>query len=104
MGRVMLYCQATAGLMITELHNISSENLFAKTGECFRFHYFRLMAIMIFFSAFHCPFLIVVAVSNLACGLFNRHLYDYAFMLIEILCKDLCRNCPVSLSVDRVSF
>ncbi len=45
----------------------------------------------------------VVAVSNLACGLYNRRLYDQAFTLVEIICKDLCKNCPVSLSVDRVS-
>lgn len=45
----------------------------------------------------------VVAVSNLACGLYNRRLYDQAFTLVEILCRDLCKNCPVSLSVDRVT-
>lgn len=47
--------------------------------------------------------LVVIAVSNLACGLYNRRLYDQAFTLVEILCKDLSKNCPVSLSVDRVS-
>lgn len=47
--------------------------------------------------------LAVIAVSNLACGLYNRRLYDQAFTLVEIVCKDLCKNCPVSLSVDRVS-
>lgn len=45
----------------------------------------------------------VVAVSNLACGLYNRRLYDQAFTLVEILCRDLCKNCPISLSVDRVT-
>ena len=45
----------------------------------------------------------VIAVSNLVCGLYNRRLYDQAFTLVEILCKDLHKNCPVSLSVDRVN-
>lgn len=98
----MLYCQATAGLMITELHKLSSENLFIKAGECLTFHYSYYGGHH--FSICHCPFLIVIAVSNLACGLFNRRLYDQAFTLVEILCKDLCRTRPVSLSVDRVSF
>ncbi|XP_038552604.1 separin [Micropterus salmoides] len=75
LDRVLLYCQATAGLM-TELRKLSSENLLIKA---------------------------VIAVSNLACGLYNRRLYDQAFTLVEILCRDLCKNCPVSLSVDRLS-
>ncbi|XP_006807618.1 separin [Neolamprologus brichardi] len=74
--RVLLYCQATAGLMMTELHKLSSENIVIKA---------------------------VIAVSNLACGLYNRRLYEKAFILVEILCRDLCKNCPASLSVDRLS-
>uniref|UniRef100_A0A665W0V1 separase n=1 Tax=Echeneis naucrates TaxID=173247 RepID=A0A665W0V1_ECHNA len=46
---------------------------------------------------------VVIAVSNLACGLYNQRLYDQAFTLVEIICKDLCKNCPTSLSVDRLS-
>ncbi|XP_076604279.1 separin [Chaetodon auriga] len=76
LDRVLLYCQATAGLMMTELRKLSSENLLNKA---------------------------VIAVSNLVCGLYNRHLYDQAFTLVEILCRDLCKNCPTSLSVDRLS-
>ncbi|XP_041837386.1 separin isoform X2 [Melanotaenia boesemani] len=76
LDRVLLYCQSTAGLLMTELHKLSNENLFIKA---------------------------VIAVSNLACGLYNRRHYDQAFTLVEILCKDLCKNCPVSLSVDRLS-
>ncbi|XP_034726032.1 separin [Etheostoma cragini] len=76
LDRVLLYCQSTAGLMMTELRKLSSENLLVKA---------------------------VVAVSNLACGFYNRRLYDQAFTLVEILCRDLCRNCPISLSVDRLS-
>lgn len=97
----MLYCQATVGLMITELRKLSSENLFIKAGECLSF-FVTLILLSRHFSVCHCPFLVVIAVSNLACGLFNRRLYDQAFTLVEILCKDLCRNRPVSLSVDRV--
>ncbi|XP_029357952.1 separin [Echeneis naucrates] len=74
--RVLLYCQATAGQMMTELHKLSSESLLIKA---------------------------VIAVSNLACGLYNQRLYDQAFTLVEIICKDLCKNCPTSLSVDRLS-
>ncbi|KAM9362423.1 separin [Symphorus nematophorus] len=76
LDRVLLYCQATAGLMMTELRKLSSENLLIKA---------------------------VIAVSNLVCGLYNRRLYDQAFRLVEILCRDLCKNCPASLSVDRLS-
>ncbi|XP_074535465.1 separin [Halichoeres trimaculatus] len=76
LDRVLLYCQATAGLMLTKLHELSSENLLVKA---------------------------VISVSNLACGLYNRRLYDQAFTLVEILCKDLCKSVPACLSVDRVS-
>ncbi|KAF1391553.1 hypothetical protein PFLUV_G00043310 [Perca fluviatilis] len=76
LDRVLLYCQATAGLMMTELRKLSSENFLVKA---------------------------VVAVSNLACGFYNRRLYDQAFTLVEILCRDLCKNGPISLSVDRLS-
>ncbi|KAK9529134.1 hypothetical protein VZT92_013248 [Zoarces viviparus] len=76
LDRVLLYCQATSGQMMTELRKLSGENLLIKA---------------------------VIALSNLSCGFFNRHLYDQAFTLVEILCRDLCKNCPVSLSVDRLS-
>ncbi|XP_023279429.1 separin isoform X2 [Seriola lalandi dorsalis] len=76
LDRVLLYCQATAGQMMTELRKLFSESLLIKA---------------------------VIAVSNLVCGLYNRRLYDQAFTLVEILCRDLCKNCPVSLSVDRLS-
>lgn len=102
LGRVMLYCQATAGLVMTELHKLSNENLLIKAGECFTFPYAHIKAVLSF--NFVTVLLTVIAVSNLACGLFNRRLYDQAFSLVEILCKDLCRNCPMSLSVERVSF
>ncbi|CAK6955656.1 separin [Scomber scombrus] len=76
LDRVLLYCQSTAGQMMTELRKLSSDSLLIKA---------------------------VIAVSNLVCGLYNRRLYDQAFTLVEILCKDLCKNCPVSLSVDRLN-
>ncbi|XP_029948057.1 separin [Salarias fasciatus] len=76
LDRVLLYCQATAGLMMTELHKLQSENLLVKA---------------------------VVAVSNLACWLYNNRLYDQAFSLVEILCRDLVKNRPGFLSVDRLS-
>ncbi|XP_071396976.1 separin [Centroberyx affinis] len=76
LDRVLLYCQATAGRMMTELRKLSSDSILIKA---------------------------VIAVSNLVCGLYNRRLYDQAFTLVEILCQELCRNCPSSLSVDRLS-
>ncbi|KAL6111552.1 espl1 [Pungitius sinensis] len=76
LDRVLLYCKAKAGQMITELRKLSSENLLIKA---------------------------VIAVSNLSCGFYNRRLYDQAFTLVEIICRDLCKNCPASLSVDRLS-
>ncbi|KAM6928107.1 separin [Xenentodon cancila] len=76
LDRVVLYCQATAGVLMTELRKWANENFFIKA---------------------------VVAVSNFACGLYNRRLYDQAFKLVEILCRDLCKNCPISLSVDRLN-
>lgn len=73
LDRVLLYCQSTAGLMMTELPNLSRENPIIKT---------------------------VMAVNNLACGLYNKHLYEQSFTLVEILCRGVCKNCPVSLSVE----
>ncbi|KAL3058487.1 hypothetical protein OYC64_010606 [Pagothenia borchgrevinki] len=76
LDRVLLYCQATAGQMMTELRKLSSERLLVKS---------------------------VIAVSNLACGFYNRRLYDQALSLVEILCRELSKNCPTSLCVDRLS-
>ncbi|XP_028263041.1 separin [Parambassis ranga] len=76
LDRVLLYCQATAGLMVTELHKSSSASLVSK---------------------------MVIVVSNIACWLYNQRLYDQTFMLVEILCRDLCKNGPYTLSADRLS-
>lgn len=76
LDRVLLFCQATAGQMMTELHKLNNENLCIKA---------------------------VVAVSNLACGLYNRRLYEQAFILLEILCKDLSKKHLSSLSADRLN-
>ncbi|XP_051804162.1 separin [Acanthochromis polyacanthus] len=76
LDRVLLYCKATAGLMMTELRQLSNESLLVKA---------------------------VITVSNLACALYNRNHYDQAFTLVETLCRDLSKNCPVSLSVEKLS-
>ncbi|KAG7217902.1 hypothetical protein INR49_020776 [Caranx melampygus] len=76
LDRVLLYCQASAGQMMTELHKLPSESLLSRA---------------------------VVAVSNLACGLYNRRLCDQAFTLVEIICRDLCKKCPASLSIDNLN-
>ncbi|XP_054639816.1 separin [Dunckerocampus dactyliophorus] len=73
LARVLLYCQATAGRMTTELSN---ENHAIKAA---------------------------IAVSNLASGLYNQRLYDQAFTLVEILCHHISKNSLASLSVDRLS-
>ncbi|CAL9704114.1 unnamed protein product [Knipowitschia caucasica] len=76
LDRVLLFCQSSTAQMMKELHKLDNENLCIKT---------------------------VVAVSNLACGLYNRRLYEQAFVLLEILCTDLCRNTPASITADRLS-
>ncbi|XP_046881955.1 separin [Hypomesus transpacificus] len=76
LDRVLLYCQATAGRMMTEIRKLPNDGIFVKA---------------------------VTAVSNLVCGLYNRQLYNQAFTLVEILCQELCKNCPESLSIDRVN-
>ncbi|XP_061641411.1 separin [Phyllopteryx taeniolatus] len=76
LARVLLYCQATIGHMMTEMRKLLNENLLIKA---------------------------VTAVSNLTCGLYNLRLYDQAFTLLEILCHDLRKNCPASLSIDRLN-
>ncbi|XP_076013098.1 separin [Genypterus blacodes] len=76
LDRVLLYCRASAGQMMTELRKLRSESFFIKA---------------------------VIAVSNLACWLFNRKLYDQAFTLAEILCREICRTPSFSLSADRLS-
>ncbi|RVE73185.1 hypothetical protein OJAV_G00048450 [Oryzias javanicus] len=74
--RVLLYCQSTAGLLMKELRKLANESLLTKT---------------------------VVAVSNIACGLYNRHLYEQAFTTVEILCRELCHDHTAALSVDRLN-
>lgn len=88
--------------MMTQLKKLLSEVLFIKAGKhliywqvricCF----FHLLQLKTSFA--------VVAVSNFACGLYNRRLYDQAFTLVEILCKSNLKDRPTSLPVDRVSF
>ncbi|XP_037107969.1 separin [Syngnathus acus] len=76
LARVLLYCQATAGHMMTEMCKVPDEDFVAQA---------------------------VAEVSNLGCGLYNRRLYDQAFTLLELLCRDLSKNCPVSLSTARLN-
>nr|XP_057910320.1 prefoldin subunit 5 isoform X1 [Doryrhamphus excisus] len=73
LARVLLYCQATAGRMTTQLSNQT--------------HHVKA----------------AIAVSNLASGLYNLRLYEQAFTLVEILCHHLGKNGPAALSVDRLS-
>ncbi|XP_054882679.1 separin [Poeciliopsis prolifica] len=76
LDRIVLYCKATTGLLMSELHKLSNESLLSKS---------------------------VVAVSNLTCCMFNRRLYEQAFSLVEIVCKDLIRKWPNTLSADRLN-
>lgn len=43
------------------------------------------------------------ALSSLVCCMYNRRLYEQAFTLIEIVCRDLCKKFPCSLSADKVN-
>ncbi|KAM9813217.1 separin [Neosynchiropus ocellatus] len=76
MSRVLLYCQSIVGLMMNELRKLPSDGFLVRA---------------------------VVSVSNIVCGLFNQRLYDQAFTLVEILCRDLIKNGTASLSVDRLN-
>ncbi|XP_072539170.1 separin [Salminus brasiliensis] len=76
LDRVLLYCQATAGRMMTELRKLSNDNFLLKA---------------------------VCAVNNVVYELFNRKLYEEAFGLAEIMCQELKKDCPASLPVDRVN-
>ncbi|KAL7891419.1 hypothetical protein AOLI_G00008950 [Acnodon oligacanthus] len=76
LDRVLLYCQATAGRMMTELRKLSNDNFLLKA---------------------------VCAVNNVVYELFNRKLYEEAFGLAEIICQELSKDCPVSLPVDKVN-
>ncbi|XP_007254307.3 separin [Astyanax mexicanus] len=76
LDRVLLYCQATAGRMMTELRRLSNDNFLLKA---------------------------VCAVNNVVYELFNRKLYEEAFGLAEIMCQELRKDCPASLPVERVN-
>ncbi|KAM4582664.1 separin [Fundulus diaphanus] len=76
LDRVLLYCQATAGLLLTELRKVSNEISLSKP---------------------------VTVVTNLAGCFYSRRLYDQALTLVEILCRDLCKNCPDTLSVNTLN-
>ncbi|XP_051562768.1 separin-like isoform X2 [Myxocyprinus asiaticus] len=76
LDRVLLYCQATAGRMLTELRALNNDNFLLKA---------------------------VCVVNNVVYELFNRKLYDGAFSLAVIVCQELFKDCPPSLPVDRVN-
>ncbi|XP_043098773.1 separin isoform X2 [Puntigrus tetrazona] len=76
LDRVLLYCQATAGRMLTELRTLNNDNFLLKA---------------------------VCAVNNVVYELFNRKLYEGAFGLAVIVCQELYKDCPPSLPVDRVN-
>ncbi|XP_077458989.1 separin [Stigmatopora argus] len=71
--RVLLYCKAAAHEMLTEVHQLSDENLLKA----------------------------VVSVNNLTCVLYNRRLYGEALLLLEILCQDLSKNRNARLPIDK---
>ncbi|XP_038131150.1 separin isoform X1 [Cyprinodon tularosa] len=75
LDRVLLYCQATAGLLMNELHKLSNESLLNES---------------------------VTAVSNMACGMYKKGLYEQAFTLVEIVCRAVCKYFPSQLSADRL--
>uniref|UniRef100_A0A3Q2C729 separase n=1 Tax=Cyprinodon variegatus TaxID=28743 RepID=A0A3Q2C729_CYPVA len=44
----------------------------------------------------------LTAVSNMACGMYKKGLYEQAFTLVEIVCRAVCKYFPSQLSADRV--
>ncbi|XP_046701101.1 separin [Silurus meridionalis] len=76
LDRILLYCQATAGRLMTELRKLSNEGFFLKA---------------------------VCVVNNVVYELFNRKLYEEAYGLVEIICQELSKDCPSSFPVDRVN-
>ncbi|KAK3575127.1 hypothetical protein QTP86_020811 [Hemibagrus guttatus] len=76
LDRVVLYCQGTAGRLMTELRKLSNDGFFLKA---------------------------VCVVNNVVYELFNRKLYEEAYGLVEIICQELSKDCPSSFPVDRVN-
>ncbi|KAF5897593.1 separin, partial [Clarias magur] len=76
LDRILLYCRAAAGRMMTEIRKLSNDGFFLKA---------------------------VSAVNNVVYELFNRKLYEEAYGLVEIICQELSRDCPSSFPVDRVN-
>ncbi|XP_066521255.1 separin isoform X2 [Hoplias malabaricus] len=76
LDRVLLYCKASAGHMMTNLRKLQNDNLSLKA---------------------------VCAVNNVVYELFNRKFYKEAFGLAEIVCQELSKDCPASLPLDRVN-
>ncbi|TRY54956.1 hypothetical protein DNTS_020719 [Danionella cerebrum] len=76
LDRVLLFCQSTAGRMLAELRTLNNENLILKS---------------------------VCAVSNVVYELFNSKMYEEAFALSVIVSQELFKDCPPSLSLDRVN-
>ncbi|MCJ8729137.1 hypothetical protein PDJAM_G00102520 [Pangasius djambal] len=76
LDRILLYCQASAGRMMTELRKLSNDGFLLKA---------------------------VCVVNNVVYELFNRKLYEEAYGLVEIVCQELSKDCPSSFPVDRVN-
>ncbi|XP_030634480.1 separin [Chanos chanos] len=76
MDRVVLYCQSTVGRLMNELRRLNNENFLLKS---------------------------VSGVNSVVYEFFNRKLYSQALSLAEVMCQELCRDCPVSLPLDRVN-
>ncbi|KAJ3602515.1 hypothetical protein NHX12_030269 [Muraenolepis orangiensis] len=76
LDRVLLYCQGAAGRLMMELRKLTTDGLYFKA---------------------------VADVSKLGCALYNRRLHDQTFTLMEILCQELRRSCPPSLSMNALS-
>ncbi|XP_053492769.1 separin isoform X2 [Ictalurus furcatus] len=76
LDRILLYCQATAGRMMTELRKLSNNSFLLKA---------------------------VCVVNNVVYELFNRKLYEGAYGLVEIICQELSKDCPSCFPVDRVN-
>ncbi|KAJ8259312.1 hypothetical protein COCON_G00183240 [Conger conger] len=76
MERVLLFCQATSGRLLSALRELPAASTFAMAA---------------------------CAVNSLVCGLYNRRLYEPAFSLAEMLCQELWKNRHPSLPVEKLN-
>ncbi|XP_048856344.1 separin [Brienomyrus brachyistius] len=74
--RVLLYCKATAGQMMSESQKFALDNVFIKAAS---------------------------AINSLVYALYNHKHYNQAFSLVEILCHELVKKHKSVMPVDKLN-